>query len=395
MRCGAAAYGWALRFLLAFVLVAGCASSSGPPVGPTTQPEQVRSSSLPALREVRWVRSPLAHTQTPAVTAAREGLERRLEALARDAGQPWVLDHALLALGPGLTLADGRLATDALAGWAVAEAGGPSFPRVVGEVRVSPHADLVLKTLVEVGAPAGFARGALAASLARPWSAPGRPGETWDDTAWTAFAWALTVAPDAVWATSDGRTVSLAALRAGLVAELAVADGALAAARASQGELVKDKSGIFAYTCGGAHLVQAATALVAAGGTEGERAAVAEAGATLRWRLPRELALTDRVAAAHPEAADALAVQRMKLLGHGLESLHRLAVAGLVSGAADEVGALEAELAKTAAALEEAGVWARVSAGAAREQSELDLLGDASHAVHALRVGAGITQIPW
>lgn len=338
------------------------------------------------------VRSPLAGDPTPAEEHARERLEQLLLQHGTDVGQPWVLTHALLALGP--EAGEGRLLDQLAARWAEVE-GGLHFPREREGVRVEPHSDLVLKTMVErsvmptrslpVGGETSTVADLYRSVFARPWATDDRPGATWDDSAWTLHALAAWTAP-------GDRRLQRAA---GAVTTRLVMDmEAVAAPMRTGAPLVKQKQGIFAYTCGGAHLVQAAATLVGRGhGSPEDRQRLLTMLPAHSWRLEAELKLVDEAIAAHPDYRLLLVIQRLKLLGHWLETTHRLAALSLFEPDDTwraQVRRANAALADTVAALEAAGVFDELaSVRAEREQTWLDLLGDSSHALHALELGAG------
>lgn len=374
-----------------------------------TTPEVQLPEPLPAAHRAA---SPWAAPLDADAAAARDRLDALLRAEGLNVERPWVLQHALLALGPTTTLADGRPALDALiARWARSEGGEVTFPREQGGGPVEPHRDLILKTAVELDLPpthpievAGGATTLAALYRSRvahlaP-TADGIGGTTWNDAAWSLHAVASWTPPHATWTTAEGAAVGIDSLSSALVRRLAAETAAIRASRASGMPMVKDKQGIFAYTCGGAHLLQAAMAATAAGhGMEVDRATVVEEIATNRWRLGQELAMIDGLLAEHPEHATILLVQRMKFLGHWLEGAHRAGASGLVSAddpMRDEVTGAQRELVATVQRLVAAGVFDRLDeVKAQRSQTWLDLLGDGAHALHALRLGEGSATVVW
>jgi hypothetical protein len=380
------------------VLLAGCWTAPPPPPPPLPTPQPARHAELSAL----------AQPATPDEAAARATLGAVVAAWAIDPAEPWALSHALLATGPTLALADGARATDALVnrwgGWTEA---GVRFPKIVGTTRVEPHTDLILKSLVglglppstpiEVGGRAGTLADVYAGSVARVWVDGGAASVAWDDLPWTVQALAAWTPPHAVWV-ADGHRTGIDALTHALAARLDKETAEIAAASASGGPLVKRGQGIFSYTCGGAHLLQAVAAAVAAGhGEPGDVEIVRRQVALHRWRFGAELAVTDQALAAAPEYRLLLTVQRLKFVGHWVETSHRLAAQGFLGAdARAEVDRAEAELVASVRMLQDTGVLERMPAlRAEREQTWLDVLGDSAHAAYGLDLGSGAARVVW
>jgi hypothetical protein len=343
--------------------------------------------------------SPLAAPLTRRAEAARVRLDVFVRAHAATPEQPWALTHALLALGPELKVGESAAIDLLFSRWAAHEEGHPGFPTVAEGVAVEPHPDLVLKTLVELGVPptrsvevagrASTVAALYAGASARGWAAPDRPAATWDDSAWTLHALAAWTAPHE--ARLDAATAAAAAQ---LVQDMAP----IADALRSGAPLVKERQGIFGYACGGAHWLQAVGTLVGRGhGGAEDRAAMVGVLPAHLGRLEAELALTDAAIEAHPDYRLLLVVQRLKLLGHWLETTHRLAALGLLPADAEarrRVAEANEALAATVEALDAAGAWTDLSAiRAEREQTWLDLLGDGSHALRALELSAGRARV--
>ena len=85
-------------------------------------------------------------------------LQTLLMKQGRDPNRPWLLAHTLLALGKDVKLADGRSAVERIVTGFVKfrhEKGKeiPYFPRQQGKTRIDPHRFLQLKTLLQVGVP--------------------------------------------------------------------------------------------------------------------------------------------------------------------------------------------------------------------------------------------------
>ena len=189
------------------------------------------------------------------------------------------------------------------------------------------------------------------------------------------------------------------ALTSRVVDRLAVETEFMHAARASGATFEKKGQGIFGYTCGGAHLLQGAAYAVARGfGQESDYAHIQAEVDVLYWRFGIELGIVDAALQQHPDYALILLEQRLKFVGHFLESAHKLAALGFYSPTAEQKALLEtarAELVKTVGVLEAMGVFERLSElETSNEQMYLDFVGDSAHALRGidLSTGAGVVH---
>ncbi len=164
----------------------------------------------------------------------------------------------------------------------------------------------------------------------------------------------------------------------------------------------KRKQGIFAYTCGGSHLIMGAVYAVARGhGEPGDRELVAQELPTLLWRMDLELQSVDTLLPKHPEYTDILLDQRMKFLGHLLETTHKAAAMGVfVPDDAQQAQLKRAldELVKTVGSMEQLGLLTDESLArlkAKNEQTYLDYIGDAAHAVRGIDLATGAGGIAY
>lgn len=304
---------------------------------------------------------------------------------------PWMVAHLLLA-DP----------TAPLAGLGAAmvpvEEGGRTwsvFPRTPD---ADAHSALLLKSLMESGAPMDTALGtSTLADLYRytllhaeldpehrtsSFSSP-------DDMPWAVHALALGAPGRPLrWVSFGGASMDLDTLTHFLVTVLARESAFLYAARQAGTTFQREGQGLFSFTCGGAHLLQGAAGAVAAGfGTPEDEAEVRRQAELLAWRVPIELAITQRTIEEHPDLELRLRLQQLKLLGHALESLGKLRAYGLYAGGdAGAAGALDDVVAR----LDALGAWTGVeSRRAAEPQVYHDLLGDGDHAVRGLRIWRG------
>ncbi len=340
------------------------------------------------------------------IDLARAVLDGMVRDFARDPENPWAVAHALLALGTDFQLTNGREPVGWLyERWGTLDAAGlPDFPTSAGEARVEPHTDLLLKSVAESGMASSTAitvqgraltlQDAWFGAASRIWVAGETTSATsWNDTPWTLAALAAWAPEDFEW-TAAGHPMSMDAFASAEVSRLRTETAFLREARGAGEEFRKRGQGIFAYTCGGAHLYQGAAFAVARGfGTPSDRVEIDEQTALLFWRFPIELRELDAVLKARPEMAPVLVAQRMKFIGHFLESVHRASAWGLHKPSGFEratlAGAL-VELVKTVELL----VTMRVPASlpqirATNEQLFLDYVGDAAHALKGLDLATG------
>lgn len=398
-------------------LVLGCRPDPTPPADPPPV-------TTPTLRIPRptWAvasrvgRSPLAAPATDEEIAARLLLADVVQRHALVPGNPWALTHAMLALGGDVVLPDGRPAVDALFGdygesLPLDDGTGVRFPTTKAETRVEPHADLVLKQITELGLRPE--RAVLAAgeahtlgdlyrgSLARAWVDGEQTGfADWDDVAWSLQGLAAWAPDDLAWVADGGHAMTMDTFTSATVARLRQETAFLREARAAGGTFEKRGQGIFAHTCGGAHLFQGASYAVARGfGADADRAAIAEEFDVLLWRARIEIAQVDALIATRPEYGVVLAEQRLKFFGHFLESTHKALALGLVEpteGRAAELAWARTEWLRSVQLIERAGVWGRLDeVRATNEQVYLDYVGDAAHAMRGFDLATGVGTITY
>lgn len=391
--------------------VLGCGETAppGPPPAPPTPPAVLPNAAPVA--PTRAATSPAAVPPTPEVAAARERLAGVVRAHAPKADNPWAVGHALIALGDPLVLDNGEDAVDWLfseyADLVVVEGHRViRFPARRGEERVEPHTDLVLKALTEAGVgPERVVRvdgeavsvGALwQGSLLRAWVDGEQTGfDSWNDTPWALQGLSAWAPGDLAWTAEGGHPMTLDAFTSASVARLRGETAFLREAMARGEPVEKRGQGIFSYTCGGAHLFQGAAYAAARGyGTESDRAALAEELLVALWRLRVELPQVDALLERHPEYAVILLEQRLKFLGHLLETTHRAYATGIATPTQVDHEALalaRGQLVMTVQALDQLGVFDRLDAvRAADEQVYLDFVGDSAHAVRGLDLDAGV-----
>ena len=393
----------------AALVLTGCGWFAAAP----SSEELVERTLTPTVERTRG-RSPYATPLTEAEASTRATLEAVVRRHGTDPRDPWALGHALLALGAELELESGRPAVEALVSQ-YAERAVPTvpttaafaFPTALGDLRVEPHAALLLKAFTEVGArpddvvttdEGQTTLAALHRGVQLRVGSDGGPVAgvaSWNDSPWALQGLAAWTPKGATWTTAEGLHADLDAWTHATVVHLESETAFLAEARDAGTDFQKRGQGIFAYTCGGAHLLQGALFAVGKGhGTPADREAMEAQVALAAWRFPRELAQVDAALEAAPKYRTILLTQRLKFVGHHLETVHKAAILGLVphdgGPIRESAASARAELVQTVTWLQEEGIYDRMPAlkGAA-EQVYLDLIGDSAHALRGLDLASG------
>jgi hypothetical protein len=381
-------------------------------------PKPVAAPALPDLALAvpdHASRSPLAKPASKELSATRATLAAVVAKWGFDPNNAWAIGHALQGLGADGTMPDGGSAVDFLFATYAERATIGSvdvlrFMKARGDIRVEPHSGLTIKILTDMGVKPDRAvtvQGAPAVvgdlwrgTVLGTWV----DGDTtsfgsWNDTPWTLQAIAAWAPPAYAWTAEGGHAMTVDLFTHAVVQKLVSDTAFLAEARAAGGTFQKQKQGIFAYTCGGAHLLQGASYAVSRGfGSPEDRAAVVEGLHVQAWRFPIELGIIDDMLVRAPNAKGLLLVQRLKMAGHHLETLHRAAAEGLVGPAdkdiVESVAVAERELIATAGAITKSGAFnAMPQVRDANEQVFLDLIGDSAHAVHAIDLATGAAGV--
>jgi hypothetical protein len=410
-------------FSLLFLLACGGSEPTitTKPMAPAPKPvaPPAPTVSVTAVPDIAWrmpeqgVASPAARPAEPGLVGARASLEELVVQHARDPQNPWAISHALLALGADIQLTNDADAVDWLfetyaKNATVGNEPGIRFPRKDGAIRIEPHTDLILKALTEAAVSPdrevsveGKTRSVADLyrhSLGRVWVDGDQVSVgAWNDTPWALQALATWAPSDLSW-TSEGRAMTLDLFTAAVVAKLSSETAFMRTAMASGQTVKKRGQGIFAYTCGGAHLLQGSAYAVWRGyGDASSRQSIVDEVAVLYWRLTIELAAVDQALQQHPEYAVVLLEQRMKFLGHFLESTHKLAAMGFYEPTDEQRLVLETarnELVKTVGVLESMGVFERLNEmRVSNEQTYLDFVGDAAHALRGIDLSTGAATV--
>ena len=327
--------------------------------------------------------------------------------------QPWALGHALLALGPDVQMASGSSAVDHLfEAWAEqVEVGGESlvrFPSKRGSTRVEPHPGLMIKVLAEVGVTPDrqvsvqgrphVVADAWRYAMATTWTDGGNSSyASYNESPWVLQALATWAPAGSAWR-SEGHDMTVDRLTSDVVGQMYKDTAFMREAVAAGRSFEKKGQGIFTYTCGGAHLLQGASYAVARGfGTEDDRLRIAEEIEVLFHRLPFEVGLVDKLMQQQPDYAVILVEQRLKFLGHWLETIHKADAMGLFTPTEDQRRQMDAatgELVRTVLLIEQLGVYGKLEQiRAAREQSWFDYVGDSAHALRGLDLATGQASV--
>lgn len=396
---------------------AGPAEVPTPPPEPAPAPLQAAAPQAPdpTLRVAeRVVHSPAAVPTFGELARVRAVLEGVVLDHGRDPANPWAIGHAMVALGPDLELTNGQPAVD----WlfteyaqvvSVGDTELVAFPRSRGKIRIEPHTDLLLKALTQTGVPPTravtvegrpFTVGHLYRhSVHRAWVDGARTGfQSWNDTPWALQSIAAWGPEDLAWEAQGGHPMTMDGFTTAVVGKLHDETAFMRDAMARGLQVQKRKQGIFAYTCGGQHLLQGAAYAVARGyGTDEDRARVADQVPVLFWRVDLELEAVDQALQQHPDYGVLLMAQRLKFLGHFVESAHSLAAMGLYTPDATQQKTLDrvvTELVVTVSLLESNQLFAQLpKLRASSEQTYLDYIGDSAHALHGIDLMTGVAAV--
>jgi hypothetical protein len=398
----------------AMCLLVSCGGESPPAAEP---PVQAPTAGLPVVEwavPTRVAHTPVATRATPELEASRRLLGEVVAAHATDPQNPWAVSHGLLALGPELVLGNGEPAVRFLfAEYAKEQAvggdRGVAFERRRGAIRIEPHTDLLLKAMTEAGvAPTDevTVQGAphvigdlYRTSLHRTWVDGDKVSAgTWNDMPWTLRGLAAWAPAGLSWEASGGRDMTLDAVTLAAAQQLAAECAFIREAMARNETFQKRGQGIFDYTCGGAHLYQAVAYAVARGfGGPQAREAVVEQIPGLFARLEVELAQVDAALRSHPDYTVVLVTQRLKFLGHFLETTHKMAALELFEPSEEQAAAMQRaadELVATVAVINQLRLFERLDeVRKADEQVYLDLVGDSAHAVRGIDIATGAAGV--
>lgn len=354
---------------------------------------------------------------------------------ARDPKNPWAISHALLAMGPDAELTNQRNAVEYLfeeyaEPFTVCDQTLLRFPASRGSIRIEPHTDLILKALTENGVSPEkkvsvkgqtFTVGDLyRGSLHRAWvvgneTGFGPDGASRDTTAhWNDVPWALQglssyASPGLAWKAAGGRAMTMDGFTHAAVERLDQETQALQIARQSGQTFNKQDAsragGLVSMTCGGAHMVQGVGHALGRGfGEATDKARFDEQVQILFWRYRAELDTYTRALETQPRYRTLLMMQRLKFLGHFVETTHKLAMLGLLNPDPQQRAIMNeatGQLLATTMVLVKTGIFQNLGklmdpktpqvydGVITNEQLYLDYVGDSAHAYRGLDLAIG------
>ena len=397
--------------------IQGCGTSTGPEQGLPATPAVQDPISIPMPVQTTQARSmPVALKASQAWIQAEQSLEKVVRTHGSDPESPWAIGHSLVALGTGLKLSNDADAVQWLFSqyatrtpledsWVV------SFPASKDNRPVEPHPGQLLKALTDAGVSPStpvtvegqahtigdLYRGVMAKSWFDSKTGQSSFMDTYD-VPWTLFGLANWSPPGTTWTDAAGRTTTLDELTNHASMTLLAATHFLDEAAQKQTTFTKRGQGIFRYTCGGAHLIQGvARAKLRGFGLNASKGPFQHQLRLLQYRFPQELAQIDAGAKASPAHAIPLAIQRLKLTGHTLETLGHLAVSGHPdSPKPEELQPIADEVFRSVALLESLSVFKNLHImKTENEQMFLDVIGDSAHALRGLRIARGDGQVSY
>lgn len=330
---------------------------------------------------------------------------------AADPKNPWALAHGITGMGASFSASDGTLASDLIVSRYLLKSSGKErgmygFAAYGPDgTPIEPHPNLLTKTLVLAGVPmkrtwttphGEVSLGDLVESAQKSFRhAPGAPAY-WNDVGWTLDLFTRVMTPKkAKFVDGSGATQDLNGIMDDALSALELLNADLSAGMAKDIPSVpKRKTGIYAHSCGGLHLVQAVFSW----------ARFPEVRKRWGKRLDHQIAvLFYRLDSEQPQYEAALAqapsrytlqilVQQLKFYGHFLETVGRLKqdkVVHFSEARKVKINHARALLDATVNDLQSRGVYeAFDSVRASQPQVALDLIGDACHAVNGLSLTA-------
>ncbi len=385
---------------------------------PDVKPRQLHADnianfkiSLPTKRNRNIFISPLTQPQQDMIKVVKNMLEQ----YALQGDDPWAMGHALMALGATEKTVTGKPLVDAIFEYAeidnIKGTPYPSFPRnkttPQKTILVEPHKDLMMKVLIEAGVQpdrkivvkgSEFTVGDYyKASILRAYLNPQTNDSSYvspNDMPWSVQAITALVPPQQTWISSSGMMGSADFFTQFLFAVLDQESKGLKRAMAAGASFQKDGKGIFQYTCGGAHLLQAAAYSTARGfGNEQTQKELNTQIDLLFYRFPKELQIYDDIMKAQPDQKIRLLVQRLKFVGHFLENAQKFSLLGLYTPNDLQIrlmqGAMD-QIVLTIRALQQEGVFQSLYNIKANDQQLYhDIIGDSAHALYAMYLFSG------
>jgi len=430
------------------LLVAACTGGgSAGTADPAGEPAPVAPicHRIPKVRfavPTRELRTTVPAPPAPQIGIAMDALTGVVRDHARDPENPWAVAHAMLALGADFELTNGKSAVDWLferyaQRFEVCGERLVRFPSQEGTIRIEPHTDLILKALTEAGVSperAVVVQGEPATvgdlyrgSLHRTWveaSGSGAPDtvpfghdakgsgsatQNWNDTPWALQAITAWAPPDLTWHAEGGRPMDPHKFTSAVVQRIDAESQSLQVQLKTGQRFEKASAsragGLVTMTCGGAHMLQGASYAIGRGfGSETDRVLFDRQIPLLFWRYQSELDTYTKMMEREPQYRALLMMQRLKFLGHFLETVHKAIALGVFRPDDKQKLILSdavAQLVATVALLQKTGMYANldklVEPGArelypgltTNEQLYLDYVGDSAHALRGLDLATG------
>lgn len=398
------------------LILFAAAAAAGVYFGITREARKPRDGGLPP--------PPSGSTSASSVPAPRvptraevESIQKRLGAAVRpfagDARSPWALAHGMVAFGADFAAADGRAASEVIVSFAEQkEVAGKKlwlFPEKRGSEPVEPHRFLLVKTLLEMDVPLdrSFATSTnekvtLARLVADLRAAATEPKTDADfhHVAWQLSALAEHAKRAPKVATDPPALAGLiSAALARLEADQKVVEGYGGPPDQAFDEgsplhrAKRDKTGIYGHSCGGLHLVQAVASAVAVAGSDDDKRRLRKQLGVLLYRYELERPAYASLLIRHPDQGLLIRLQQQKFFGHLLETLTLARLLGLTQPDTEggkridqTIRLATADVVDVSGGLLDGGVYERLEAiRKDREQTYLDLVGDACHALRGLR----------
>ena len=397
-----------LRMVSIFwLIILACSQSLEPPVEAQTRPAKQQALPDP-------VASAKPHTLSPplGLDDSAKNTMRRLEQLLRthgtDPNNPWAIGHTLLALGPTLRLSNDQDAIDWLFSnyaerFVLDDSWLLRFPPYREATPIEPHPDLLLRVFTDIGLSpdrivhvqgqphviGDLFKGSLAQRSAYT-------PKALNDLPWSLAAFASWSTPTLTWRDAQAQQRDLDALTDQASDGLNRATLFLAQAKAAGKTFSKQKQGIFAFSCGGSHLIQGVIHAQLRGfGSPKNKGEPQAQLALLAFRFPIEMAQIDAGMATHPQFQVPLLIQRLKLAGHTLETFARVAASGRPGAPKAEALTpyLQAVI-HTVALLKTAGVFQNLERlKQDNNQLFLDTIGDSAHALRGMKIAVGAQPV--
>ena len=403
------------------VAVADGVNNSNQNMDKDAEPQKLKNTkNMPKLisvrqpLDIRRVQKPLL--LRPEHEATRVFLKQFLQNQLTGAEEPWKLAHAILALGRDATLKDGTEPIKGIfrehAHWKkVGDVDVVYFDKFAdGQSKknpVEPHHDLLLKVITELnvisdmevmveGIPitlGDYYNMRLYSNYLNPKNNQSSYAST-NELAWSLQGMSTWAPEKLTWTALEQYSMNMDQMTRFAAIVLQTESEDVVSAMKSGATFQKNGKGIFQYTCGGSHLLQAVVHAYGMGfGDDDVKRILMVQNELLYYRFVQELKIYDQLMKQNSDYKQILLLQRLKFIGHFLESASKLIVLAdehprpehleIIKGAADQ-------LVLTVEALRRDGLFLHIEKlRYQNHQQHLDLIGDASHALYGLELISG------